>query len=1053
MIGNRQITPSPQSNEEKISFNIFTLSLKQGYQSYFENNYTKAIQYLTLALKNAERAGASKKQLIHIHTLRSTCYTLTHEPIKAGEDTNEALIKEIEIAQNKEFLPLSKTRSYDPVVIEFKKNQDETYSLLHEVAGELDKLKPDYELILATIEKRESTSALSIDSLCFKTAILYANKNYKQAVETLDILSKRSSECSQTQIAHTYFLSGFCHYQKKNYDEAQQNLLLGIEHDREGNALNITSAYSALNHLCITKNKLNKSSSNKLRTQVDDKIQETPNQAKHYALRARDLINTNPIQSLQDLTMALWLQQTQIDTGTEKETCNHLLARQDLYLSLGDIIKARQDHTAALALMHEDEEKAICMSQFEHNCTNVTNNLKIHTEKTAEKKSTRSRIEDLPVLTALEAIKLQLEDEEQALTYFVPENDRIVPVFFEQKDDPHASVSELNRDAMKLIEKKDFSTAIKKLKTILNHTTDKRTIACTHYSLGSCHMAMNQYEIGSKHFYTGFSHDEEGDALNIETAIRVFDRLRTCERALPSTIPHDQRKKITTINYSITKLPYLSRLYLDRADRIFEKCYQQAMNDINLAIWMRKSKIDTATNISLSSYYASRCIVQLTHSHWEEAEQDYALTIALRKTDKTKTVREEFYLNALIEQADLHVKKCAWKIAHQLYERAYNLSPMDALKKKMDNTHLQLEELKNSTLPTHTPTKKLSKKEKKKFQPDDSSSLEKNSESEIKIETSKPRKKIQKPKTEKLLDIPQDAIDIILALKKAGANLSYCVGGFVRDTLLGEKFNDIDITTDASPDVIADTFKADHIKQDRHMSGLFHLEKNDIKFDIRHSTYLANTASTNPLLDDAKKRGLYINALYTNETKKIIAPLKESMICIRKKDLATIEQTALAYEKDPMLIMITIKLASRFKWPLSIEIRNEISVYAKLMHKKSNPDKINSDLLKLLDDNARNNFRLLINLGVMDALFPNMAADLKNKKSEVLQTVQALSNFTDKDLTTLYDQLLQISGNPKREQFDTLVKANLRFFKKPSVQTQASLNTVVKNTPSMEMKK
>jgi len=56
------------------------------------------------------------------------------------------------------------------------------------------------------------------------------------------------------------------------------------------------------------------------------------------------------------------------------------------------------------------------------------------------------------------------------------------------------------------------------------------------------------------------------------------------------------------------------------------------------------------------------------------------------------------------------------------------------------------------------------------------------------------------------LDIPEDVIEIATTLKAAGKE-AWCVGGAIRDTLLGETNTDYDVATSATPEEVKALFK------------------------------------------------------------------------------------------------------------------------------------------------------------------------------------------------------------------------------------------------------
>ena len=58
------------------------------------------------------------------------------------------------------------------------------------------------------------------------------------------------------------------------------------------------------------------------------------------------------------------------------------------------------------------------------------------------------------------------------------------------------------------------------------------------------------------------------------------------------------------------------------------------------------------------------------------------------------------------------------------------------------------------------------------------------------------------------LPVPEDVVEIARTLEGAG-HQAWCVGGAVRDTLLGEPNTDFDIATSATPDLVKQLFQQD----------------------------------------------------------------------------------------------------------------------------------------------------------------------------------------------------------------------------------------------------
>jgi len=118
------------------------------------------------------------------------------------------------------------------------------------------------------------------------------------------------------------------------------------------------------------------------------------------------------------------------------------------------------------------------------------------------------------------------------------------------------------------------------------------------------------------------------------------------------------------------------------------------------------------------------------------------------------------------------------------------------------------------------------------------------------------------------------------ALEQAGHN-AWLVGGCVRDLLLGEQPKDIDLATDATPEVAQAAYEATGLKV--FATGLQHgtltvvangevFEVTTLRTETDHDGRHANVAWTTSLEEDLQRRDLTINAMAATRTGKIIDP-------------------------------------------------------------------------------------------------------------------------------------------------------------------------------------
>lgn len=172
-------------------------------------------------------------------------------------------------------------------------------------------------------------------------------------------------------------------------------------------------------------------------------------------------------------------------------------------------------------------------------------------------------------------------------------------------------------------------------------------------------------------------------------------------------------------------------------------------------------------------------------------------------------------------------------------------------------------------------------------------------------------------------------LEIINEFYKHGF-IAYIVGGFVRDSLLGIKSNDVDITTNAKPKEIKEIFKDCDIKSDSY--GAVIINYKNYRFDVttmrEEMEYLDNRHPSSVIyVDDLKKdllrRDFTINALCFDKNGKLI-DLINGKPDIDKKIIKTIIPSDKSFKDDALRILRAIRFASLLDFKLSDDIIESI---------------------------------------------------------------------------------------------------------------------------------
>ena len=175
--------------------------------------------------------------------------------------------------------------------------------------------------------------------------------------------------------------------------------------------------------------------------------------------------------------------------------------------------------------------------------------------------------------------------------------------------------------------------------------------------------------------------------------------------------------------------------------------------------------------------------------------------------------------------------------------------------------------------------------------------------------------------------------------------LAYIVGGFVRDSLLGIKSNDVDITTSATPLELKKIFPNCEIKSDSYGALVLYYKK--YRFDIttmrEEKEYLDNRHPSsviyvNDLKTDLLRRDFTINALCFDKNGKLV-DLIGGKNDLDNKIIRSIIPSHKSFSDDALRILRAIRFASLLDFKLSEEVKNAIQKHKHLLKKLSNSRK------------------------------------------------------------------------------------------------------------------
>ncbi len=217
-----------------------------------------------------------------------------------------------------------------------------------------------------------------------------------------------------------------------------------------------------------------------------------------------------------------------------------------------------------------------------------------------------------------------------------------------------------------------------------------------------------------------------------------------------------------------------------------------------------------------------------------------------------------------------------------------------------------------------------------------------------------------------------------LELLHANGYEAYVVGGSVRDMLMGNKANDFDITTSATPNQMKRVFE-DFYTIDtgiKHGTITFVYEKEPIEIttyridgDYKDSRHPQSVEFTTKLENDLSRRDFTINALVYNENDGII-DLFGGQNDIKNKIIKAIGDPKKRFQEDALRILRGVRFASQLGFTIEKSTKEAMIECAHLLHNISS-ERINTEITKfLLGKNVKN--ALLENYEIIGEIIPQI---------------------------------------------------------------------------------
>ena len=251
---------------------------------------------------------------------------------------------------------------------------------------------------------------------------------------------------------------------------------------------------------------------------------------------------------------------------------------------------------------------------------------------------------------------------------------------------------------------------------------------------------------------------------------------------------------------------------------------------------------------------------------------------------------------------------------------------------------------------------------------------------------------------------------------------AYIVGGFVRDSLLGIPNNDIDLTTNATPEQVMALFPKTVPTGLKH--GTVTIIEDGEDFEIttfrQDGEYIdgrrpENVIFTSSIKEDLSRRDFTINAMAMDVNGNITDPFN-GRGDLKNKILRAVGDPKKRFTEDALRILRAFRFSARFRFNIESSTLKAI-IETKEGLKKISKERTSSEITKiLLTDNIENTFKLMEETGVLEIILPDiskMVGVTQNHPFHIwdlfTHTLKSVENI-DKDIVLRWAMLLHDVG-------------------------------------------
>ena len=263
------------------------------------------------------------------------------------------------------------------------------------------------------------------------------------------------------------------------------------------------------------------------------------------------------------------------------------------------------------------------------------------------------------------------------------------------------------------------------------------------------------------------------------------------------------------------------------------------------------------------------------------------------------------------------------------------------------------------------------------------------------------------------IDLPEQVKYIIDTLTTAGHE-AFAVGGCVRDSILGKKPEDWDITTSALPEQIKVLFKRTIDTGIKHGTVTVMIKKVGYEIttyridgEYEDSRHPKEVNFTKDLIEDLKRRDFTINAMAYNEDVGLVDEFN-GVLDLKGGIIRCVGNPEKRFEEDALRMMRAIRFSAQLGYTIDEDTKKAIHKL-RFNLKNISAERVQVELTKLITSNNPEFLEKAYDLGITEVIMPEFD-DIMNVEQNIKHHCYDVGRHTLKALTYVpADKILRLT--------------------------------------------